>query len=191
MPPSAPLRHPCPPRPLRLPQAPRQPRLRSAPAPAPRAPRRRAGAASPPPRPPPPCSRSRPPATSAGFGDAAPPPAAAAPAGAEPFAETRLLFGTERPDGGPAVTDREFTAFVDREVTPRFPDGLTVQEGRGQWRGADGAVVRERSYELVLLYPSAQARESSPKIERIGEAYRLQFGQESVARVDDRVRVGF
>ncbi|WP_308315815.1 DUF3574 domain-containing protein [Streptomyces sp. CC228A] len=131
------------------------------------------------------------PAASAGFGDAAPPPVAAAPAGAEPFAETRLLFGTERPDGGPAVTDREFTAFVDREVTPRFPDGLTVQEGRGQWRGADGTVVRERSYELVLLYPSAQARESSPKIERIREAYRLQFGQESVARVDDRVRVGF
>ncbi|WP_079171015.1 MULTISPECIES: DUF3574 domain-containing protein [unclassified Streptomyces] len=131
------------------------------------------------------------PVASAGFGDGAPPAATTAPAGAEPFAETRLLFGTERPYGGPAVTDREFTAFVDREVTPRFPDGLTVQEGHGQWRGADGTVVRERSYELVLLYPSAQARASSPKIERIREAYRQQFGQESVARVDDRVRVDF
>ncbi|OII66536.1 DUF3574 domain-containing protein [Streptomyces sp. CC77] len=131
------------------------------------------------------------PVASAGFDDGAPPAATTAPAGAEPFAETRLFFGTERPDGGPAVTDREFTAFVDREVTPRFPDGLTVQEGHGQWRGADGTVVRERSYELVLLYPSAQAGASGPKIERIRQAYRQQFGQESVARVDDRVRVDF
>ncbi|MFI9829948.1 DUF3574 domain-containing protein [Streptomyces sp. NPDC051913] len=28
--------------------------------------------------------------------------------------------------------------FVDKEVTPDFPDGLTVQNGRGQWRDASG-----------------------------------------------------
>ncbi|WP_306806538.1 DUF3574 domain-containing protein [Streptomyces sp. DH12] len=115
----------------------------------------------------------------------------AAPAGARLHAETRLLFGTERADGGPAVTDRQFTEFVDREVTPLFPAGLTVQEGRGQWRDASGRIQRERSYELVLLYPAAEAAAAHPRVERVRESYRRAFGQESVARVDDRVRVDF
>lgn len=33
------------------------------------------------------------------------------------YVETRLFFGTERPDGGPDVTDEQFMAFVDRSVT--------------------------------------------------------------------------
>ena len=44
-------------------------------------------------------------------------------------------------------------ALVDKEVTPDFPDGLTVQNGRGQWRDAHGRIEKERSYELILLYP--------------------------------------
>ncbi|WP_149180594.1 DUF3574 domain-containing protein [Streptomyces sp. TRM49041] len=123
------------------------------------------------------------------LGDEAAP--AAASAASQPFVETRLLFGTERPDGGPDVTDRQFMAFVDREVTPRFPDGLTVQEGHGQWRDAAGKIERERSYELMLLYPTADARVGGLRIEQIREAYKRAFGQESVGRVDDRVRVDF
>ncbi|MEU7280583.1 DUF3574 domain-containing protein [Streptomyces sp. NPDC045431] len=107
------------------------------------------------------------------------------------YLETRLLFGTERPDGGPDVTDQQFTAFVDREVTPAFPEGLTVQDGRGQWRDASGRIERERSYELILLYPVAEAKARDPRIERIRDAYRLAFGQESVARLDERTSVDF
>jgi hypothetical protein len=107
------------------------------------------------------------------------------------YLETRLLFGTERPDGGAAVTDRQFMAFVDRRVTPGFPDGLTVQDGRGQWRDAHGAIERERSYELTLLYPVKEERASDRKIEEIRTSYEEAFAQESVARVDDRVGVDF
>ncbi|MEU6806280.1 DUF3574 domain-containing protein, partial [Streptomyces neyagawaensis] len=104
---------------------------------------------------------------------------------------TRLFFGTERPDGGPAVTDEEFRDFVEQEVTPGFPDGLTVQQGRGQWRDASGAIETERSYELTLLYPVSAAAASDRKIEEIRVDYRKAFGQEAVARVDDRTRVDF
>jgi hypothetical protein len=115
----------------------------------------------------------------------------AAPVRGAPYVETQLFFGTERPDGGPAVTDEEFTAFVDEEVTPDFPAGLTVQSGRGQWRDAHGRIEKERSYELILLYPVAQAAASDRKIEEIRRAYEKEFGQESVARVDIRTRVDF
>ncbi|MDI3404798.1 DUF3574 domain-containing protein [Streptomyces cavernicola] len=107
------------------------------------------------------------------------------------YVETRLLFGTERPDGGPDVTDRQFMSFVDREVTPRFPEGLTVHTGRGQWRDTHGTVERERSYELVLLYPEASAAARDGQVERIREAYVRAYGQEAVARLDDRLSVDF
>lgn len=117
--------------------------------------------------------------------------ATAVPARGEPYVETRLFFGTARPDGGPAVTDRQFTAFLDKEVTPDFPDGLTVQTGRGQWRDASGTIEKERSYELILLYPEGQAQAGDRKIEEIRRVYEKAFGQEAVARVDDEVRVDF
>jgi hypothetical protein len=116
---------------------------------------------------------------------------APAPRRGEPYIQTQLFFGTARPDGGPAVTDRQFMAFVDKEVTPDFPDGLTVQSGRGQWRDANGTIEKERSYELILLYPEGQAAASDRKIEEIRRAYEKAFGQEAVARVDDGARVDF
>lgn len=107
------------------------------------------------------------------------------------YVETRLLFGTERPDGGPDVTDRQFLAFIDEEVTPRFPNGLTIQDGRGQWRDSNGFIERERSYELTLLYPASEARVRNAQIERIRDAYEKAYAQDSVARLEERTTVDF
>jgi hypothetical protein len=107
------------------------------------------------------------------------------------YVETRLFFGTERPDGGPAVTDAQFTAFVDREVTPSFPDGLTVQDGWGQWRDSRGAIERERSHELILLYPKSEAAARDTAVERIRDAYVRAYAQDSVARLDEPALVDF
>ncbi|MFI1399811.1 DUF3574 domain-containing protein [Streptomyces sp. NPDC020681] len=117
--------------------------------------------------------------------------AQSAAARASAYVETRLFFGTERPDGGPDVTDAQFMAFVDRQVTPGFPDGLTIQDGRGQWRDANGTIERECSYELILLYPAKEARARGPLIERIREAYMKEYGQESVLRLDEATLADF
>jgi hypothetical protein len=116
-------------------------------------------------------------------------PAAAARGTA--YVETRLFFGTQRPDGGPEVTDGQFMEFVDRSVTPGFPDGLTVQDGRGQWRDSRGAIERERSYELILLYPAAQARSRDALIQRIRRDYVRLHAQDSVARLDEPTSADF
>ncbi|MFJ1994710.1 DUF3574 domain-containing protein [Streptomyces asiaticus] len=122
------------------------------------------------------------------------PPAAAASGAVgrgKPYVETRLFFGTERPDGGPPVTEKQFLAFVDRRITPRFPAGLTIHDGRGQWRDQNGTIERERSYEVILLYPTSEAPTQDPRIERIRTAYERQYAQESVARADAPARVDF
>lgn len=101
------------------------------------------------------------------------------------FVRTELFFGTDKPDGT-EVSEQEFRLFLEEKVTPKFPDGLTLLTGTGQFRGSDGVIVREDSFVLILLYPLETLQESSDKIERIRRAYRKRFQQESVLRVDDR-----
>lgn len=110
----------------------------------------------------------------------------------DPFARTELFFGSERPNK-PEVGDVEFKQFLDEVVTPRFPDGLTVLKGFGQFRESDGQIVQESSFVLILLYPREALRDSSAKIEEIRAEYKTRFEQESVLRVDDprSVRVSF
>lgn len=98
-----------------------------------------------------------------------------------PMARLELYFGTQKPGGAP-VTEAEWGAFLNEEVTPRFPDGLTVLRGNGQWRNAEGIITKETSAVLVILYePSA---EKDVAIEDIRAAYKDRFDQESVMRVD-------
>jgi hypothetical protein len=116
---------------------------------------------------------------------------AAALRGSVDFLRTELFFGTARPDG--VVTDEEFFAFLDAVITPRFPDGLTLLKGDGQFRGENGVIIKEDSFVLILLYPLEDFRDSNRKINVIRERYKDAFQQESVLRVDDpfAVRVSF
>ena len=103
---------------------------------------------------------------------------------AEPWVRTELFFGTAKPDGM-VVSEAEWETFLDTEITPRFPDGLTVLSGAGQWQEEDGDIVEEGSKIVVLLYPREAIAESNAEIEQIRTAYEDQFQQESVLRADD------
>lgn len=106
----------------------------------------------------------------------------------QPWVRTELFFGTSKPDGT-AVTEAQWKGFLDAEITPRFPDGLTVLTGLGQWQEEDNDIVQERSLLLILFYPREFALDSGAKIEAIRAAYEQQFQQESVLRSDDSTPV--
>lgn len=109
----------------------------------------------------------------------------------EVFIRTELYFGTLKPDGT-EVTDQEYKAFLDAEITPRFPDGLTLLTGFGQFRNSSGVIIQEKSKLLILLYPVNTLRTSGTKIEEIRTAYKTAFQQQSVLRADALpVRVSF
>lgn len=107
----------------------------------------------------------------------------------EIWKRTELFFGTAKPDGT-EVTDGEFAAFSEREITPAFPDGFTRLDGSGQWRGGSGTIVREHTHVIVLLYPFAD-RDAEREIEEIRGDYEKQFQQESVLRSDSVAKVSF
>ena len=102
----------------------------------------------------------------------------------DPMMQTTLYFGLNRP-----AVIAEWQTFVDSQVTPRFKDGLTVFDAKGQWLGHDGKLARENSKALLLIH--APGKESEANIEALRSGYKQQFAQDSVMRVDAPVCVAF
>ena len=102
--------------------------------------------------------------------------------------QTTLWFGTNKPKGG-VVSSGEWQQFVDNDVTPRFKDGLSVYEGKGQWLGEGSKLARENSKALMLIHHPD--RTSSDQINALRDIYKKRFEQESVMRVDALVCVAF
>ena len=102
--------------------------------------------------------------------------------------EVDLLFG--RNIGGRlGVTDKRWTVFLASEVTPRFPDGLTVFDASGQWRDAEKKrIVREPSKIVRIITADADAQ---AKIDAVVEAYKKRFHQQSVGVVTRPACVSF
>ncbi|MFL5168717.1 MAG: DUF3574 domain-containing protein [Microvirga sp.] len=89
-----------------------------------------------------------------------------------------LIFGRHLKGGG-VVTAAAWRRFVDREITPRFPDGFTVLDGRGQWRKpGEARIVREPSTVLLVAMPDAPERRA--RLAEVAQAYKRRFAQESV-----------
>ena len=71
---------------------------------------------------------------------------------AAPQHKTTLYFGGARPKG--SVSELEWQIFLRDEVTPRFPNGMTVWDAQGQWRGPQGEIAHERTKVLLLASAS-------------------------------------
>ena len=105
------------------------------------------------------------------------------PAGLKDMSEAELFFGRDIAAGG-TVTDREWQSFLDEEVTPRFPDGLTVEDASGQWKDRNG-IVREKSKRLTIVLSGAPGEQT--KLSEIRNAYTSRFKQDAVLILEYRV----
>ncbi|HYR30122.1 MAG TPA: DUF3574 domain-containing protein [Thermoanaerobaculia bacterium] len=106
-----------------------------------------------------------------------------------PSVADRLFCGLTIPGGGGEVTEEQWRAFVREEVTPRFPDGLTLWRAEGQWREQDGEIVREPVLIIEILHRHSLAIDG--EINAIAEAYKRRFQQEAVMRVTTPARLEF
>ena len=87
-----------------------------------------------------------------------------------------LLFGRSN------VSDAAWDRFLAVEVTPRFPDGLTVYDARGQWRNPQTKKIsRERSKVVMIAMPPAD--DNQTRLSTIIEAYKARFRQQSVGLI--------
>ena len=103
--------------------------------------------------------------------------------------ETKLYFGMGTPGGG-RVSERQWVRFLAETVTPRFPDGLTVLSGTGQWRdpkGQSAKVISEPARIVIIVHPETAA--TAKAIAEIRQTYVKRFRQQSVLQTDQPVNV--
>ena len=109
-------------------------------------------------------------------------------ASGEAMVSDRLFFGRNIPEGG-MVSDSAWSAFLNDVVTPRFPAGLTVYRGEGQWTDPRGNLVRENTMIIELEHRPGAAADSM--IALIADAYRTRFHQDAVLRITAPVQMRF
>jgi hypothetical protein len=98
-----------------------------------------------------------------------------------------LYFGTAWRGG--TVTALDWQNFLDETISPRFPEGFSVWLASGQWKSADGRIIREGSYVVNIIHPDTLA--ASVALDEIVSTYKSKFQQEAVLRVKNPVCVSF
>jgi len=116
---------------------------------------------------------------------------AAHPARGANWVNTQLYFGLgPAEDASKGVSEADWRTFLDKEVTPRFPAGLSVVDVYGQWQGKGQTTPEHiRSKMLVVDYPETAANERN--IEAIRVAWKTKTGDQSVMRVTEHADISF
>jgi hypothetical protein len=113
------------------------------------------------------------------------------PGATKGWVDTKLYFGlgpADQPDKG--IRESEWRTFLDREVSPRFPDGLSVVDVNGQWQGKNQTTPeRLRTKMLIIDYPDTA--ENRAKVDAIRAAWKQKTGDQSVMRVTEPADVSF
>jgi hypothetical protein len=103
--------------------------------------------------------------------------------------QIELMFG-RNVHGRLGVGDAAWARFLAREITPRFPDGLTVLDAAGQWRDpASGRLAGERSRLVIIVAAAAPSTDGG--IAAIVAAYKQRFHQNAVGVVTSDVCAAF
>jgi len=113
------------------------------------------------------------------------------PGHAAGWVDTKLYFGlgpADHPDQG--VSETEWRDFLDREVTPRFPGGLSVVDVYGRWQGKN-ETAPERLRSKLLIVVHLNTSENRAKIDALCSAWKQRTGDQSVLEVTEPADVSF
>jgi uncharacterized protein DUF3574 len=98
--------------------------------------------------------------------------------GQKPTQVAEMMFGRKIGDRI-GVSEVEWSRFLDREITPRFPAGLTVFNASGQWQDkSTRKIVHEPSKIVQIVLPGED--NDIAHLNDIAEAYKTRFKQQSV-----------
>ncbi len=98
------------------------------------------------------------------------------PAGQEAFRTAQIFLGRNA-----TVPTRELLSFIDKEIKPRFADGVTVADGGAKWQGAHNLLIREAAKVVTVVLPPDGDR--AGQVEAVRAAYKARFNQDSVILV--------
>ena len=105
------------------------------------------------------------------------------------FVETDLYFGLSK-DNGTIISDSAWNAFVENNVAATFQKGFTILTSEGKWvDNKSGELYTEPSHVVITI--NKMNRELSQHIDSLRNAYKKIFQQQSVLRVDKKIKAVF
>lgn len=103
--------------------------------------------------------------------------------------ETNLYFGQSKPDGS-MVTETEWKSFKESHIAKVFKEGSTVISSYGNWYDpVSHKLIAEPTYVVVYFYK--RSSHISQQIDSLRYWYKTMFKQQSVLRVDTKVKAVF
>ena len=103
--------------------------------------------------------------------------------------ETNLYFGLSKPGGG-EVTEQEWNRFRAEKIATVFKEGSTVYHATGNWYDpAARKLITEPTYVVIYFYK--KSKDISNNIDSLRSWYKTMFQQQSVLRVDKKVKAMF
>lgn len=102
-------------------------------------------------------------------------PSPTAPAGADTVAASAANYSMLRTELYFERVDADaWDDFLDKEVTPRFPDGLSWYDVNGQWRAPSGKPEKMPSRLLIVLHSDSDHNEQA--LRDIAQRFHARFG---------------
>lgn len=98
---------------------------------------------------------------------------------------TAEVYFNRAPGGRLGVSEAAFRRFVADELTPRFPQGLTVLDGGPQWRGKANQALHDAAKVALIALPGD--RDPSSQLEAVRGAYHSRFQLDSTVKIGDPV----
>ena len=103
--------------------------------------------------------------------------------------ETTLYFGQSKPDGG-MITEKEWNEFKVNYIAKVYSKGSTVLNATGSWLDpASHKLITEPTYVVMHTYKRSQFM--SKQIDSLRYWYKTLFQQQSVLRIDRKVKATF
>jgi hypothetical protein len=100
------------------------------------------------------------------------------PAGQGRLRTAQLFLGQ---DGASPEAKLALRRFIDEELTPRFPDGLTVLDGGAQWQGPENRLIRESAKVVVIVLP--RRRDAVRRLHAARAAYKARFHRDAGVQI--------
>lgn len=107
----------------------------------------------------------------------------------EKVAEVAQLFFGRNIGDAAGVSEADWESFLEGEIMPRFPEGLSVIDAAGVWRGKDGSAVHELSKQVVLVLSGRP--DEKDRLAAVTSAYTKRFHQEAVMTLRSRACVAY
>jgi hypothetical protein len=103
--------------------------------------------------------------------------------------ETELYFGQTKPTGG-IVTESEWNDFKEKYIFKVFKEGSSIVNVTGNWFDPEKQkLITEPTYKVIYFYK--RSKTISVQIDSLRYWYKTIFQQQSVLRVDRKVKATF